>query len=163
MSASRGSDPDAEAGQERYCSRPRQDVHHANVARPMTPSRSRTASVAPARRAGTIMRRGLPRVAEVHEESAMTEPTYNLVSDDTLAAYGAALAGLVGLMLRRLAREQPGVSRKVAGAYRTGDVRLRLVTTLAHGAQHELALCALDSRGNESTLATVVVSASVLD
>ena len=93
----------------------------------------------------------------------MTAPTSYLVSDDTVAAYGAALASLVGLMLGRLARERPGVSRTVAGAYRKGDLRLRLVTTLAHGTQHELALCALDNRGNESTLATVVVNAAVLD
>ena len=93
----------------------------------------------------------------------MPEPTSYMVNDDTLAAYGAALASVVGLMLRRLARDQPGVSRKVAGGYRTGDLRLRLVTTLAHGAQHELALCALDSRGDETTLATVVVNAAILD
>jgi hypothetical protein len=93
----------------------------------------------------------------------MTEPTSYMVNDDTLAAYGAALASLVGLMLSRLAREQPGVSQRVAGAYRKGDVRLRLITTLAHGAQHELALCALDSHGDETTLATVVVNAAVLD
>ena len=93
----------------------------------------------------------------------MPEPTFNMVNDETLTAYGGALAALVGLMLSRLAREQPGVSRKVAGAYRAGEARLRLVTTLAHGAQHELALCALDSRGNETTLATVVVNAAILD
>jgi len=92
----------------------------------------------------------------------MTEPTY-LGNDDTVTAYGAALAALVGRMLSRLAREQPGVSGSVAGAYRAGDVRLRLVTTLAHGVQHELALSALDSRGNETTLATVVVNPAVVD
>lgn len=92
----------------------------------------------------------------------MTEPTY-LGNDDTVAAYGAALAALVARMLSRLAREQPGVSGTVAGAYRAGDVRLRLVTTLAHGAQHELALSALDRRGEETTLATVVVNTAALD
>ena len=89
----------------------------------------------------------------------MTEPTY-LGNDDTVAAYGAALAALVGRMLSRLAREQPGVSRDVAGAYHAGDVRLRLVTTLEHGLEHELALSAVDGRGNETTLARVVVSAA---
>ncbi len=90
----------------------------------------------------------------------MTDPTF-LGNDDTVTAYGAALAPLVGRMLSRLAREQPGVSGSVAGAYRAGDVRLRLVTTLAHGLQHELVLCALDSRGNVTTLATVLVSSAV--
>jgi hypothetical protein len=92
----------------------------------------------------------------------MPEPTF-MVSDDTVASYGAALGSLVSLMLSRLAREKPGVSRTVAGAYRAGDVRLQLVTTLAHGAQHELALSALDSDGTATTLATVVVNAAVLD
>jgi hypothetical protein len=99
---------------------------------------------------------------QADEEAAMAEPTY-MVKDDTVAAYGAALAALVGLILSRLAREQPGVSGTVAGAYRAGDVRLRLVTTLAHGAQHELALSALDDRGFETTLATVMINAAVLD
>jgi hypothetical protein len=90
----------------------------------------------------------------------MTDPTF-LGNDDTVTAYGAALAPLVGRMLSRLAREQPGVSGSVAGAYRAGEVRLRLVTTLAHGMQHELMLCAVDGRGNETTLATVVVNATV--
>ena len=93
----------------------------------------------------------------------MTQPTSYLVKDDTVAAYGAALASLVGLMLSRLARDKPGVSRRVAAAYRSGELRLRLVTTLAHGHQHELALCEIDSRGNESTLATVVVSAAGIE
>jgi hypothetical protein len=106
--------------------------------------------------------RSLPRHG-IREETAMTEPTFNMVKDETVAAYGAALASLVGLMLSRLAREQPGVSRSVAGAYRKGDMRLRLVTTLAHGAQHELALCAIDNRDQETTLATVVVNAAVLE
>ena len=92
----------------------------------------------------------------------MTEPRY-LVKGETVAAYGSALASLVSLMLSRLARDQPGVSQSVASAYRNGDVRLRLVTTLAYGEQHELALCALDPRDNETTLATVVVNATVLD
>jgi len=90
----------------------------------------------------------------------MTEPTY-LGNDETVTAYGTALAALVSRMLTRLAREQPGVSGSVAGAYRAGDVRLRLVTTLAHGVQHELALSALDSRGNETTLATFLVNANL--
>jgi len=92
----------------------------------------------------------------------MTEPRY-LVKGETVAAYGSALASLVSLVLSRLAREQPGVSRAVASAYRAGEVRLRLVTTLAHGAQHELALTALDRHDRETTLATVVVNATVLD
>jgi hypothetical protein len=90
----------------------------------------------------------------------MTDPTF-LGNDETVTAYGAAIAPLVGRMLSRLAREQPGVSGSVAGAYRAGDVRLRLVTTLAHGTQHELMLCAVDQRGNETTLATVLVNAVV--
>jgi hypothetical protein len=93
----------------------------------------------------------------------VTEPTFNMVKDETVAAYGAALAALVSLMLSRLAREQPGASRILAGAYRKGEMRLRLVTTLAHGAQHELALTALDSHDAETVLATVVVNAAVLD
>jgi hypothetical protein len=93
----------------------------------------------------------------------MPEPTAYMVNDDTVAGYGTALASLVSLMLNRLAREKPGVAQKFAGAYRKGEVRLRLVTTLAHRAQHELALSALDSRGNETTLATVVVNAAALD
>jgi hypothetical protein len=91
----------------------------------------------------------------------MTGPTSYMVTDDTLAAYGASLGSLVSLMLSRLAREQPGESRRVAGAYRNGTVRLRLVTTLAHGAEHQLALTELDDRGNENTLLTVVVSSQV--
>lgn len=92
----------------------------------------------------------------------MTEPRY-LVKGETVQAYGSALAELVSLMLSRLARDQPGVSQTVASAYRKGDVKLRLVTTLAYGTQHELALCAIDPKNNETTLATVVVNATVLD
>jgi len=92
----------------------------------------------------------------------MPESTSYPVNDDTLAAFGAALGPLVTVMLSRLAREQPGVSRRVATGYRSGELRLRLVTTLAHGTQHELTLRAVDRDGNESTLANVVISAPVL-
>jgi len=90
----------------------------------------------------------------------MKDPTTYMVNDDTVAAYGSALASLVSLMLSRLARDHPGLSRRVAAGYRSGEVRLQLVTTLAFGAQHELALRELDSRGDSKTLATVVVSAT---
>ncbi|MBS0375314.1 MAG: hypothetical protein JSR73_12105 [Proteobacteria bacterium] len=90
----------------------------------------------------------------------MSTSTAYIVSDETVTAYGAALASLVSLMLGRLAREQPGVCRDVANAYRSGGLRLRLVTTLAHGAQHELALSAVDARGQESALGSVVVNAA---
>jgi len=93
----------------------------------------------------------------------MRGSTAYIVKDDTVAAYGTALASLVSLMLGRLARERPGTSRKVAAAYRSGELRLRLVTTLAHGAEHELALSAIDARGNETALATVVVNGAALD
>ena len=93
----------------------------------------------------------------------MSGSTGYIVRDDTVATYGAALASLVGLMLGRLARERPGMSRKVAAAYRTGELRLRLVTTLAHGVEHELALSALDARGKETALATVIVNAATVD
>ena len=89
-----------------------------------------------------------------------SQSTAYLVSDETVSAYGAALASLVSLMLGRLAREQPGACRGVASAYRSGTLRLKLVTTLAHGLEHELALSAVDAHGNESALATVVVSAA---
>ncbi|GEM_PF-6900481 len=92
----------------------------------------------------------------------MAESTSYPVNDDTLATYGTALAGLVSLMLNRLAREQPGVSRKVATGYRSGELKLQLLTTLAHGSQHELTLRAVDKEGRESTLANVVVTAAVL-
>ena len=91
----------------------------------------------------------------------MTDAAAYVVKDDALAAYGAALGPLVGLMLTRLARDQPGVARRVAAAYRNGEVRLQVITTLAHGAQHELALCAFDGAGNLETLAAVVVDAAV--
>jgi len=93
----------------------------------------------------------------------MSESTAYIVRDNTVATYGTALASLVGLMLGRLARERPGTSRQVAAAYRSGELRLRLVTTLAHGVEHELALSALDGRGNETALATVIVSAAAFD
>jgi len=93
----------------------------------------------------------------------MPKPTAYMVNDETLAAYGGALASLVTLMLSRLAREQPGASQRAAVAYRQGTVRLKLVTTLAYGAQHELVLSALDERGNDEPLATVVVNAAALD
>ncbi len=92
----------------------------------------------------------------------MTEPQY-MVKGETVQAYGSALASLVALMLSRIARDKPGVSQTVATAYRKGDVRLRLVTTLTYGAQHELSLTSLDSRDRETILATVVVNATVLD
>ena len=93
----------------------------------------------------------------------MSGSTAYVVKDETVAAYGAALASLVGLMLGRLARERPGMSRKVVAAYRSGDLRLRLVTTLAHGTGHELALSAMDGRGKETPLATVVVNSAALE
>jgi hypothetical protein len=92
----------------------------------------------------------------------LNRSTAYVTRDETVATYGAALASLVSLMLARLAREAPGMSREVATAYRSGELRLRLVTTLAHGVEHELALNAVDKHGNEETLATVVVNAAAV-
>lgn len=91
----------------------------------------------------------------------MSDSTAYVVKDDILAAYGAALASLVGLMLNRVAKEKPGISQQAAVAYRKGNVRLQLVTTLSYGTAHELVLSAVDQRGNQDTLATVVVDATV--